>query len=263
MAQWDLDELARKLEAPPEHVHDVIMRTLTQLPRAQYYVFRIASDAPHTPPSSERPRTILAFPSPDDALAFAQRNGYPASAPTRPVPARDLLELLLSDPTVGALLFAHGAGGDEQKRGFPPGNKITREALLADLARPQEVVAELTAAAYDRLQFGIDFGARGAFRAALTAAVEGVVATYTPPPGSLDAGPRSVFATSAVEAWLRSNGFPRATQRRWISVAGEPEWQGAEELYEIDCGAEQRLFVQMLISSDGERQYIARVVVTS
>ncbi len=263
MPERSLDELARELDAPAERIHEVLMRTLARLPRARYYVFRIASDTSGTPATPEHPRTVAAFPSPDDALAFAQRNGYAASTPIRPLPTRELLALTLSDPTIGALLFVEGTGIDEAGGSLPRGIKISREDLLAEIARPEMGVKELTAAAYDQLQFGVDFAARGTFRAALTAAVEAVVAGYRPPPGSLDTGSRSVFATSEVEMWLRRNGFPRATQRRWVSVAGEGGWHGAEELYEIDCGAEQRLFVQLLIYSDGQRQYIGHVVVTS
>lgn len=262
MVEPNLDELARELDAPAERIHEVIMGTLARLPRAKYYIFRIASDASRTPASPEQPRTVVAFPSPDDALAFAQRNGHAASAPIRPVPTRELLALTLSDPAIGTLLFAEGTGIDEARGGLPRGIKVSRESLLAEIARPGMGVTELTAAAYDRLQFGVDFAARGAFRAAMTAAVEAVVASYRPPPGSLDTGSRSVFATGEVEVWLRRNGFPHATQRRWVSVAGEGGWHGAEELYEIDCGTEQRLFVQLLIYSDGRRQYIGHVVVT-
>ncbi len=75
--------------------------------------------------------------------------------------------------------------------------------------------SELSAAAYDRLQFGVDFARRGAFRAALAEAVEAVVAGYVPPPGSLDEGPRSIYATTVVEEWLRAPVFPRRA-----SVAG-------------------------------------------
>ncbi|CAA9322678.1 MAG: hypothetical protein AVDCRST_MAG93-5821 [uncultured Chloroflexia bacterium] len=121
----------------------------------------------------------------------------------------------------------------------------------------------LTAEAYDALQFGVDFTRRGAFRAALAEAVEAIVMGYTPPPGSLDRGPRSVYATTVVETWLQENGFPHADQRRWINVADLPEWGGAEELCEIDCGTSNRLFVQLLIGSDGIRQSIERVLVTS
>ncbi len=121
----------------------------------------------------------------------------------------------------------------------------------------------LTAEAYDALQFGVDFTRRGAFRAALAEAVEAIVMEYMPPPGSLDRGPRSVYATTVVETWLQENGFPHADQRRWINVAGLPEWGSAEELCEIDCGTSNRLFVQLLIGSDGIRQSIERVLVTS
>jgi hypothetical protein len=122
---------------------------------------------------------------------------------------------------------------------------------------------ELTAAAYDRLQFGVDFQRRGAFRAALAEAVEAIVAGYVPPSGSLDVGPRSIFATAIVEEWLRAHGFPDAHQRRWIRVAGQAQWGDAEELCEIDCGTEANLLVQLLIVSDGIRQSIGRVNVTS
>lgn len=122
---------------------------------------------------------------------------------------------------------------------------------------------ELTAAAYDRLQFGVDFQRRGAFRVALAETVEALVAGYVPPEGSLDAGPRSIYATTLVEEWLRTHGFPDATQRRWVRVAGHPQWPGTEELCEIDCGAEASLLVQLPIVSDGIRQSIDRVIVTS
>lgn len=122
---------------------------------------------------------------------------------------------------------------------------------------------ELTAEAYDRLQFGIDFQRRGTFRAALAEAVEALVAAYVPPEGSLDAGPRSIYATTIVEEWLRAHGFPEATQRRWVRVAGHPQWPGVEELCEIDCGTEASLLVQLPIISDGTRQLLDHAIVTS
>lgn len=132
-----------------------------------------------------------------------------------------------------------------------------------DTEQSPETPVELTAAAYDRLQFGVDFVRRGAFRAALAEAVEAVVAGYVPPPGSLDSGSRSIYATTVVEEWLRTHGFPDAVQRRWVNVAGLPEWRGAEEVCEIDCGTEASLLVQLPILSDGVRQSIDRVIVTS
>lgn len=122
---------------------------------------------------------------------------------------------------------------------------------------------ELTAETYDQFQFGVDFKRRGAFRVALAEAVEAVVADYVPPAGSLDTGPRSIFATTVVEEWLRTHGFPDAYQRRWVRVADHPQWPEAEELCEIDCGTDASLLVQLPIVSDGIRQTIDQVIVTS
>lgn len=122
---------------------------------------------------------------------------------------------------------------------------------------------ELSAQAYNALQFGTDFSRRGEFRVALARAIEAVIEQYVPPLGSLDSGERSVFSTSAVEEWLQTHGFPQATQRRWIDISEWPEWGGAEELYEISCGTELSLLVQLPIHRAGSRQYIGQVVVTS
>ena len=124
--------------------------------------------------------------------------------------------------------------------------------------------AELTAHHYDALQFGVNFTRRAEFRVALAQAVEHVVETYEPPAGSIDTGPRSIFATSAVEAWLKEHGFPHAYQRRWIDVAGDPAWGGAVELCEIDGGTANRLLIQLAIHEDANgRQFIKRVNVTA
>jgi len=127
----------------------------------------------------------------------------------------------------------------------------------------QNTTAELTAQAYDALRWGVDFSRRGVFRAELARAVEAVIDAYEPPPGSLDRGARSIFSAMAVEEWLRTHGFPRAEQRRWIDVSDWPEWNGAVELYEIGCGTELSLLVQLPIYRAETRQYIGPVVVTT
>lgn len=262
MPESSLRDLSRELGVPEERLTSLIVRACERLPLETYYVFRSGPAAGEAPSDAGPARLIAAFPSPDDALAFAQRNGYATSAQIRAVAARELIRLLLSVPSIEAIRFLESVD-DGSRRGFPPGVKVARTDLLAELVSGPREADELSAKGFDRLQFGVDFTRRGAFRAALTEAVEAVIATYVPPPGSLDRRPRSIFATTAVEVWLRANGFPHAHQRRWIDVAGQQEWQGAEELYEIDCGTEQRLLVQLLIMSDDERQFVERVVVTS
>lgn len=117
----------------------------------------------------------------------------------------------------------------------------------------------LTAAAFDALQFGADFKRRAQFRVDLAERVNAVVDAYVPPEGALDAGPRAIFATTVVEQWLREHGFPKADQHRWVDVAHDPRWGGAEELCEIDCGTESSLLVQLLVERDGDRQRIGEV----
>lgn len=287
-------ELATTLGTTPERLRDVVKRTLARVPRQQYYVFRITSAQQASSSTRDQPRMIAAFPTPDDALSFAQRNGYGSNAQLRALSAADLIGRMLAEATIGSILFVVENGGSARP-GFGPGIKINRSDLLAYLQGDQPGSAELpdqpsaavelpdadadqpafeehvpldqielSAAQYDALQFGINFTRRAEFRVALAQAVEQIVATYEPPAGSLDCGPRSIFATTAVELWLKEHGFPHVQQRRWIAVADDPAWGGAVELCELDGGTENRLLIQLLIHLDESgRQYIKQVNVTA
>lgn len=301
-----ITELATMLGTTTQHLRDVVQRTLTRLPRQQYYVFRITGAQQASLPPRTQPRMIVAFATPDDALSFAQRNGYGSTAQLRSLNAADLIGHMLADTMIGSVLFLH-ENGDTQRPGFGPGLKISRtemvehvqstaslvqgqaapehdvgaptttleEHIMSDQIMPEQPERtfdpqpasdplELTAAHYDALQFGINFTRRAEFRAALAQAVEHIVATYEPPAGSLDRGPRSIFATTAVELWLKEHGFPHVQQRRWIDVSGEPGWGGAVELCELDGGTENHLLIQLLIHIDESgRQYIKQVNVTA
>ena len=270
-----IGELAAALRTTPEQLRGVVQQALGRLERRRYYVYRITASSPASTQAPGQPRTIAAFPTPDDALAFAQRNGYGSKAQLRAVGAAELIVRMLSDPGIGTLLFAAPSPA-EPERGWGPGTRITRDELLAELqaapeqtgapdesAPPPPATEELTAERYDALQFGVNFTRRAEFRVALAQAVEQVVDSYQPPEGGVEAGPRSIFATAAVESWLKQNGFPHAFQRRWIDVAGDPAWSGAVELCEIDGGTENRLLVQLAIHEDESgRQFIKRVLVT-
>ncbi len=278
-----MSELAVTLGTTPERLRTVVKQRLSQLPRTHYYVFRITSEQRASAPARNEPRMIAAFPTPDDALAFAQRNGYGSNAQLRSVAAADLLLRMLTDPNIGTILFVRDNTG-ETERGFGPALKLKRANLVAELQvtsalsateaaelaneSPDQALSypleELTAQHYDALQFGVNFTLRAEFRVALAQAVEQVVDAYRPPVGSVDTGPRSIFATAAVEAWLKEHGFPHAYQRRWIDVADDPAWGGAVELCEIDGGTANRLLVQLAIHEDASgRQYINRVNVTA
>jgi hypothetical protein len=265
MPTRSIPELAAALATTPDRLRQVVRDTLRRIPRRRYYVFRITGGQAAQRPPDAPPRLIAAFPSPDDALTFAQRNGYGSNAQLRPLDTAELLLLLLSDAGLGMLLFVRESGGEPQQ-GFGPALRITRDELIEHLRADPAPAAtnRLAAEHYDDMRFGVDFKDRAAFRVALAEAIEQVVATYEPPPGSIDRGPRSIFAASAVEAWLRSNGFPHAHQRRWIDVSDAPEYGGALELCEIDGGTRNRLTIQLLIDNDPHgRQYIRQINVTS
>lgn len=266
MSQVSLNEFAAALNTTPERLKAVIRHTLARVPRGQYYVFRITGDQKPQRSESSLPRMIAAFPSPDDALSFAQRNGYGSNAQLRPVATVDLVTRMLSDEGIGTILFISEHIG-EVESGFGPGLKITRAELIEKLGSDQPLPAgptvALSAKTYDALQFGVNFKSRAEFRVALTQAVEHIVDSYVPPEGSLDTGPRSIYAATVVERWLQENGFPHAHQRRWIDVSDDRTWGGAVELVEIDGGTHNHLLVQLLIHVDETgRQYIKQVIVT-
>jgi hypothetical protein len=84
-----------------------------------------------------RPRLLLAFADPDDALGFTQRRGLGASPRLTALTLGQALATLLERPAIGALLVA---GGDEPPdaraaaQGLPGGVRVERAELLALLA---------------------------------------------------------------------------------------------------------------------------------
>jgi hypothetical protein len=86
--------------------------------------------------ATERKRTLLAFPTPDAALAFAQRNGL-GSDGERPRLRRfaliQLLQAMLREPAILALLLV--ADDEPPPAGqLPHGTRIERAELLRRLA---------------------------------------------------------------------------------------------------------------------------------
>ncbi|HNP73032.1 MAG TPA: hypothetical protein PKK15_18100, partial [Kouleothrix sp.] len=72
------------------------------------YVFWNARGSAANPAGQRRTRTLLAFPSPDTALAFAQRNRLPAPR-LRRLSLIQLAQAVLREPAIGALLLADDA----------------------------------------------------------------------------------------------------------------------------------------------------------
>lgn len=81
-----------------------------------------------------RPRTLLAFASADAALAFAQRNRL-AAPRLRRLSLIQLVQAVLREPAIGALLLADDADGVPAPAGrLPGGARFERAELLRRLA---------------------------------------------------------------------------------------------------------------------------------
>jgi hypothetical protein len=100
-----------------------------------FYVFWTAGGAAKSPGVS-RERTLLAFPTPDAALAFAQRNRLQGA--DRPRLRRlEIIQLVgaaLRAPAIVAILFVSDEGDPGLPAGqLPPGLRIARDELLRSL----------------------------------------------------------------------------------------------------------------------------------
>lgn len=100
-----------------------------------FYVFWLPSGSVASADGHKRPRTLLAFPSPDAALGFAQRNRLvrPQNVPRlRLLSLVQLLRAMLREPSITAL---HLVFDTEDLQSYPPGHlppglHLTRDDVL-------------------------------------------------------------------------------------------------------------------------------------
>jgi hypothetical protein len=101
------------------------------------YIFWSQGAGDSSPRDSERrPRTLVAFPNADGALAFAQRNrmALPGSpARVRRLTLLQLLQVLVREPTIAALLIAQTEDEPPPPGLLPSGMLLAREAVIARL----------------------------------------------------------------------------------------------------------------------------------
>jgi hypothetical protein len=110
-----------------------------QLRRDTFYVYRGgagkgeggAGDAP-----SGKPRTIVAFPSGDAALAFAQRNALGPAPRLQRLGLPRLLLALLQQASLEAVLFVADEAAEPPTGRLPAGIRLQRADLLKSLAAP-------------------------------------------------------------------------------------------------------------------------------
>ncbi len=100
---------------------------------SRFYVFWVPKGGSANA-GQPRTRTLVAFPSPDAALAFAQRNQLAADRPRlRQLTLVHLLGAVLSEPAIGALLLARESDEPLPAGRLPTGLHITRAEILARL----------------------------------------------------------------------------------------------------------------------------------
>lgn len=100
-----------------------------------FYVFWLPSGSVASADGHKRPRTLLAFPSPDAALGFAQRNRLVRPQNVLRLRLLSLVQLLravLREPSITALHLVFDA---EDLQSYPPGHlppglHLTRDDVL-------------------------------------------------------------------------------------------------------------------------------------
>ena len=132
--QAHIQNLAQRYQLDVELLRSQVDSIVAQTGRQEFFIFRTSSQSGSGAPASGRRRNILAFPSPDSALSFAQRNRL--NDPLQPVRTRrlgllQLLEAMLRDPNLVLLVLADDTNEDVGR--FPSGLHLQRDALLTQL----------------------------------------------------------------------------------------------------------------------------------
>jgi hypothetical protein len=110
-----------------------------RLGHASYYVYRTERAAGAAGGASGRQRTLVAFPSGDAALAFAQRNRLGATPRLQRLSLARLLAALFQQHDLAAVLFVGEPPDDLAAGRLPEGLRLERAAALAALERGGEL----------------------------------------------------------------------------------------------------------------------------
>jgi hypothetical protein len=128
-------DLADEHGADAAAVRELLVALRKRAGADYFYVFWAAGGAAKSA-SVRRERTLLAFPTPDAALAFAQRNRlHDAGQPRlRRLELIQLVGAALRAPAIVAILFVADEGDPGLPAGhLPPGLRVARDELLRSL----------------------------------------------------------------------------------------------------------------------------------
>ena len=125
-------------------VQRLIDSTRDQVGAVQFYIFWTSGEARGGASNSSRTRTLLAFTTPDAALAFAQRNqlaGPATRARLRRLTLLHLFQAMLQEPTIIALVITTETAEQPIRAGqLPPGLRLERAELVRRLRETGETV---------------------------------------------------------------------------------------------------------------------------
>jgi hypothetical protein len=121
----------QSIAAARELLHELRARTGAD----RFYVFWTSAGSGTGGSTGARERTLLAFPTPDAALAFSQRNGLRRDGEQprlRRFTLLQLIEAVLRQPAIGALILV--ADDEPPPAGqLPRGERLERAELLRRL----------------------------------------------------------------------------------------------------------------------------------
>ncbi len=133
-----VDLFARTHAVNPAAAREFLRSVADRAGAARFYVFWSGGGGGSASGGrTGRPRTLLAFPSADAALAFAQRNQLagPAARPRlRQLALLHLLQVLIGEPAIVALLLVSDDAPDDLPPGrLPDGLRLERADVLRKL----------------------------------------------------------------------------------------------------------------------------------
>jgi len=128
-------ELAGAPGVSPVLAHDLLAALRAESGASWFYVFWFAGGGSRPSASAGHIRRLLAFPTPDAALAFAQRNQLAGGGGPRlrRLSLARLLLAVLREPAIGALVLAYEAPEPPPPGQLPVGVVLERAALLERL----------------------------------------------------------------------------------------------------------------------------------
>jgi hypothetical protein len=139
-----VEELARNQGVSIGAARALLAKLRAQAGADEFYVFWTAKKSAGAA-GPRRARTLLAFVTPDAALAFAQRNRLNADdlPRLRRLALFQLAQAALREPSIAALLFVAEGGDPALTAGnLPAGARIEREELLRWLHEPSQERAD-------------------------------------------------------------------------------------------------------------------------